>query len=409
MKIKDVLTKGIFCFLFFLPVNSFSQGKPPFDRKSIEPIYDSLKVDDGYVFLMLAGTCSFIDRKGNVLLNIPGNLASFNFNKQEIAAHVDRNLVVYNKDMEELWKIPGYFEHELTITNENKMLFFSNESHTINNTNVNFNNIICVDSTRKKSVLWSSFKQRRYIIDFMMKDTSLFRYKINGSSDPDSVLFKMAPTLKKIPAPTLMTSKISSDTLSLSPQFADGSSQNRELFHMNTIQIIPENESEKKNSVFRKGNILLSFNNLNDSIRSFIAVVDPESFKILWYYVQKDGRYIHTPTMLLNGHILVFVNMSSEVDYSSIDEIDPVTKEIVWRYTENFPHLEVCKGMGSCQRLPNGNTFISNVLGYAYEVTPEKEIVWLWRTTPTIKKGDRLIYRAYWYPKEKFKWLEIEK
>jgi len=409
MKIK-VFFINIILFLFvFSFFYSFSQERPPSNNKPFDRIYDSLRVDEGYIFLMLDRTSSLIDRKGNVLFNIPGNLASFNNNKQVFAAHNDGNLVLYNKDLEELWRIPSEIEHELIVTKDNSIMFFTNQYDTINKTKTAFSTIMCVDSTRKKTVKWSSFEQRRYLIDFMMKDTSIFLYKNCGSTNPDSVLFKMAPSLKKIYIPFSATTNKSTDTLISPLLFVDSTFHESELFHMNSIQIIPENESEKKDAVFKKGNILLSFNNHNDSIRSFIAIVDPDNFKILWHYVQLDGRHIHTPAILPNGHILVYLNWSADVPYSCVNEIDPVSGKIEWSYTENFPNVERRKVMGSCQRLPNGNTLISNVLGFVYEVTYTKEIVWLWRTPPSIKKGERIVYRANWYSKENLKWLEIEK
>jgi hypothetical protein len=219
-------------------------------------------------------------------------------------------------------------------------------------------------------------------MNFMMQDKRIFRYKIRGPHDPDSVLFDMAPDLKLI----------------------GGSKTIREFFHMNTIQEIPENESGKKDSAFRKGNILLSFCNTNRSLASFAAIVDPVQYKILWYYIPKNRRHIHTPSMLPNGHILVYVNSSHIHRSSYIEEIDPMTKKIVWKYVEKFPKVIWRKGNGSCQRLPNGNTLISNANGYIYEVTPEKKIVWKWFINKT-KDKKFIIYRALLYPVDNLKWL----
>jgi len=401
MKI-DVTIKFLLIFLSFISFNySFSQNKSGLDTKAFVKMYDSLKADDGYVLLMLERTCSLINHKGEVLFNIPGNLASFYSNKDEIVTHNGNSLVVYNKDLDILWKEPGYIEHELTVTNNNNIMFFSGEYDTINTINVYFNNIICIDSLRNKSVKWRLIEQRKYIMDFMLKDTSIFRYKSVGTSNPDSVLFKIAPSLYRVKLIPIQ------ETSAADSVFESG--KYRELFHMNSIQELPANLSEIKDSVFNKGNILLSFNNFSDSIRSFIAVVDPVNYKILWHYVQTDGRGIHTPLMLPNGHILVYINSSSDVPYSSVDEIDPISKKVVWSYAEDFPVVEKRDVMGSCQRLSNGNTLISNILGYVYEVTPEKKIVWLWRSELLPNKNPWFLYRAYSYPKKILNWLELEK
>ena len=62
---------------------------------------------------------------------------------------------------------------------------------------------------------------------------------------------------------------------------------------------------------------------------------------------------------------------------SKVVEIDPFTQEMVWAYEgipENGFFSDVC---GSCYRLLNGNTLvIESTAGRAFEVTPEKQIVW---------------------------------
>lgn len=372
---RTVLKYVFITFLFFPPIHSFSQTKTTLQ------IFDSSRVCDGYV-LRLSGTkCQLIDRYDNTLFNIPGNLVSFFNNKELIASQSGGNLVVFDKNLDVIWKKNVYVHHELIVTPDDNILLLTNERHSINRINVLFDDVLCFDSKGKKLFEWSTFDQRIYLLSYMMKDTNIFHYKIKGTSDPEKVLFKITPTLNK----TTM---------------APGS-ETRELFHMNAIQVIPENESEKKDTVFRKGNILLCFCNYSDSLASFIAIVDPVNFKMLWHYVQKNGGLMHTPSMLPNGNILLYINSSTNVDSSFIEEINPLTKEVLWKYVEPFPDLWKRNGIGSCQRLPNGNTLISNNNGYVYEVTPEKEIVWQW----FISDGVKPVYRAYFYQKEKLNWL----
>jgi outer membrane protein assembly factor BamB len=62
-----------------------------------------------------------------------------------------------------------------------------------------------------------------------------------------------------------------------------------------------------------------------------------------------------------------------------IVELDPVTKEIVWKYeTEGYANIKFfSKTMGSQKRLPNGNTFIAeDNTGRLFQVKPDGEIVW---------------------------------
>jgi hypothetical protein len=72
---------------------------------------------------------------------------------------------------------------------------------------------------------------------------------------------------------------------------------------------------------------------------------------------------------------------------------------------EKFPEVQKHFAMGSCQRLLNGNTLISNNSALIYEVTPDKKIVWQWSTD----EKSKTVYRAYLYSKEKLNWLVNDK
>lgn len=97
------------------------------------------------------------------------------------------------------------------------------------------------------------------------------------------------------------------------------------------------------------------------------------------------------------GNLLVFDNGKSsgygdqreQGRYSRTLEINPIDFSVVWQ----FDHPRQSPLMGNVQRLPNGNTFITEgVSGVMLEVTPEKEIVWKARGWP--------LYRAYRVPKD---------
>lgn len=379
MKIRVIYNFLFISYLFSLPFDCFSQTKPNLK------IFDDSKVCDGYILYMDKGKCQLMDRNGNTLFNIPGSLIAIFNNKEAMTVHVDNHLIVYNKDLNELWRTNTYVRNELTVAPNDNILLLSEEYDSINHNNIRFDKILCFDSSGKELFKWSTFDQRGYLMSYMMKDKSIFHHKIKGSLDPDSVFVKMAPAL------------------------AMDNSRTREFFHMNSIQVIPENESGKKDTIFKKGNILLSFCNYSKVYSSFIAIVDPVNFKILWHYVQKDKRPMHTPTMLSTGHILLYAN-SWYLKPSIIEEIDPLTNKVVWKYTEKFSKARTFGIYGSCQRLPNGNTLISNRDGYIYEVTNDKKIVWKWCINEKQKAVYQLaIYRAYLFPQEKINWLINEK
>jgi len=375
--IKKILTVTV---LAFFSLNLLSQNK------TILQHIDTNKVDinDGYIVLMGRSNCDIIDYFGNTLFSCPGNYVSLYHKKNAVVAHCERNLVEYDKNLDINWKISQYIHHELTVTAEDNILLLSNEEKDVNNEKIIFDDVVCFNSKGKLLHNWSTYEQRWYLLNYIMRDTNIFLYKNNGESDPERVFSRIIPSLN----------------------FQDlGTKSKREFFHMNAIHEIPYNNLSKTDDRFRKGNIMLNFCSYNDSIASFIAIVDPIDYKILWHYVQKDKKTMHTPSMLPNGHILVYVNAENDQDSTFIDEINPITKEVVWSYTEKFPNPNMRKGIGSCQRLTNGNTLVSNNNGYIYEITPGKEIAWQLFINEPVKP----VYRAFKYPKERIKWIIDEK
>ena len=92
-------------------------------------------------------------------------------------------------------------------------------------------------------------------------------------------------------------------------------------------------------------------------------------------------------------------------DYSRVIEFDPVTLKKVWEHSAATMGLrETYKFysdyVSSAQRLPNGNTLITNgAVGQFQEVTPDHEIVWEY-ISPWYNPNGRfnLVYRAYRVP-----------
>ena len=165
--------------------------------------------------------------------------------------------------------------------------------------------------------------------------------------------------------------------------------------HLNTISVIPENkwfdEGDKR---FKPGNVIVMPRNFWT-----IYILDRDSGKIVWEYTgdYKGGLAGgHEPSMIAKGlpgagNIIVLDNASTEErgGASAILEINPQTKKTVWVYDAGQEFFT--RARGSVQRLPNGNTLISeDRRGRVFEVTPEKEVVWDY-------PGDILIVRAHRY------------
>ena len=97
--------------------------------------------------------------------------------------------------------------------------------------------------------------------------------------------------------------------------------------------------------------------------------------------------------------------MYKRQDYSRVIEFDPRTLEVVWEHSAKVMGMRdkykfYSDYVSSAQRLPNGNTLITNgAVGQLQEVTPDHEIVWEYISPYYNEKGKyNLVYRAYRIP-----------
>jgi hypothetical protein len=143
-----------------------------------------------------------------------------------------------------------------------------------------------------------------------------------------------------------------------------------DVFHTNTLEVL-DGRFADRNPAFRKGNLLVSVLKLDT-----IAVLDPDRRTVVWARTGMWRRQ-HQPTFLDNGDLLLFDNTGAGRGKSRVLELDPLTGKTVWQFGGR-PHEDLfSKTLGSCQRLPNGNTLITeSENGRALEVTPEGKAVW---------------------------------
>ncbi|MES1242300.1 MAG: arylsulfotransferase family protein [Acidobacteriota bacterium] len=139
-----------------------------------------------------------------------------------------------------------------------------------------------------------------------------------------------------------------------------------DVFHTNTLEVL-DGRFGDRDPAFRKGNVLLSVLKLDT-----IAILDPERGEIVWARTGSWRRQ-HQPTFLDDGNLLVFDNRGPGGERSRVVEVDPRTGGTVWSYDKDL----FSKTLGSVQRLPNGNTLITeSENGRALEVTRDGRVVW---------------------------------
>ncbi len=171
-----------------------------------------------------------------------------------------------------------------------------------------------------------------------------------------------------------------------------------DYYHLNSVQALPATGLGAEDRRFQEGHWLISMRNLN-----LILILDRHSKDVVWDFGPGELIGQHMPRMLDDGNILVFDNGGSrDRPYTRVIEIEPTTKEIVWTYTGSPPGSFFSVRCGGAQRLPNGNTLITDHDdGRAFEVTREGEIVWDWYNPTFNEKQERqLVYRMVFYPRE---------
>lgn len=142
--------------------------------------------------------------------------------------------------------------------------------------------------------------------------------------------------------------------------------------HTNAIEYITP-ERAARFPFAKAGDVLLSFRDI-----SVIAVLDLDREEIVW---AARGSWLgqHDPTLLANGHILLFDNLGGFTpgNDSRLLEIDPRNMAISWRYEGDaaFPFSSPLRS--AAQPLGNGNILVTESDGgRLFEVTRRGEIVW---------------------------------
>jgi hypothetical protein len=160
-----------------------------------------------------------------------------------------------------------------------------------------------------------------------------------------------------------------------------------DIFHNNTVALIDKNIE----GLCKKGDILISVRQLDT-----IAIMSRKTEKIIWEWGPGELDRQHHPTLLDNGNILIFDNGPAR-GFSRVIEVNPLSRQIEWEFKTHPPEKFYSVTRGASQRLPNGNTLITESnKGHVFEVTKNGEIVWDFYTPQTIQRAHMeraIIYR----------------
>jgi len=277
--------------------------------------------------------------------------------------------------------------HDLAFTKRGTLLFLSYDRHIYKGRNITFDTIIELSFDGELINKWSSFDN---------KD-------------------KLAPLHEESPLEiALPEEEICNIWSALRPRRGC-----HEYYHFNSINELPKTELGKKDKRFQAGNWIIS-----DRKYDLVFIIDKDTKEVVWSLNRKhDVRKQHDAKMLPTGNILIFDNgefrerkskSNSSISYknesfkeklirgySRVVEYDPEKDEIVWEYGNNDTQKLLSTAMGGAQRLPNGNTLITESReGRVFEVTKEKEIIWEWNNPENDhhRLNNSVIYRAFRLP-----------
>jgi hypothetical protein len=179
-----------------------------------------------------------------------------------------------------------------------------------------------------------------------------------------------------------------------------------DFFHTNSVDVLSPDIASKF-PLFKAGQILISIRTIGA-----LAVIDPDTRKIIWAY-RGFWSYQHAASFLPNGHIMLFDNLghveAGQHAYSRILEFDPVTLHTTWFYAGSRENPFVSGRVGRVQRLPNGNTFITeSQTARVFEVTPGGDIIWSYRLQKVKRQNDYMnsIFNAQYYTPSELPFLE---
>ena len=252
-----------------------------------------------------------------------------------------------------------------------------------------FDGIGMVKLDRDSRLLWSNMGRMHHDLE-VLPDGSIWtlvreeraeheRLELQGPIEEDFVVLLSAggEELRRVSVLQAFLDSDYAPVVSLADRKGD-------ILHTNTIELMDGRFAEQ-HPLFARGRVLVSCPTVNT-----IAVLDLDEERVVWALTGL-WQFQHQPTVTDGGHILVFDNLG-ERGASRVLEIDPLSQEVVWSYRDTAEHPFSSYFLGSCQRLPGGNTLITESAGgRAFEVTPDGTTVWLFANPNRAGEADELV------------------
>ncbi len=176
-----------------------------------------------------------------------------------------------------------------------------------------------------------------------------------------------------------------------------------DFMHTNTLEVL-DGRLAHRSPAFSSGNVLISMLKLDT-----IGIINIDRQRMVWALTGM-WRLQHQPTVLDSGTMLIFDNQGHR-GKSRVLEFDPFTQEIAWVYAHSPEQPFFSEDCGSSAQLPNGNVLISETnSGRAFEVTPDKTVVWEFYSPHRAGENGQFIASLFemirFGPGRSFAWLD---
>jgi len=166
-----------------------------------------------------------------------------------------------------------------------------------------------------------------------------------------------------------------------------------DLWHTNTVEVLDDQLADQF-PFLKKGQVLISMREIDT-----IAVVDLDEEQVVWA-TRGPWHRQHDPDFLSSGNMLIFDNrghLNKKDGVSRIVEFNPRTMETIWQYTGDEQDRFQSLLRAAQQRLPNGNTLITeSTKGRIFEVTREKEVVWEFMSPFRAPNDNKIVAAVCW-------------
>lgn len=266
--------------------------------------------------------CAIYDWDLIAIRRFPGNFCIF-YPDGKVLSAGDKDLTLFSSRMAVIWRKKVALHHVMNLSLDGKDIYgLASEIHKLKGERVRYERILRINSEGEISGEFNFFKHSKRL---------------------DALFPNGTPVLWSAP--------------SYYRELWD-----KEYGHANSVYVIsPGQAAPNQAAAFAAGNVIVSVNAMARTL-----ILDPELKTVLWSYPRKEKPQQHDVQPTENGNLMSYINFNTgkAKPFSSLEEFNPLTGALHWRYRANPPSSFFSETQGGVQKLPNGHTlFTDTTLG----------------------------------------------